>query len=222
MSEGISEFKNSNKLTQWVKYFLYAQVIIAFVSIVSGVMEYQLLTDYKNGVYFDREQAVADGEVNDRRQMIIGIIYIVNYVLSGILILRWIYRANENSRQLGAKDMEFTPGWSIGFYFIPIMALFKPYQAMKEIWQTSHSIDTWQKSPVSPMLYIWWFVWLLNGFVGQVIFRFDGDGIDEIMELNLITQFSNVLDIVLAAVTFYIVLKIHNAQSAQADKLVYQ
>ena len=139
MSEEVLEFKNSEKLTKWVKYFLYIQVVIALISIASGCMEYDLLSDYKNDVYTSQELAVADGEASDKRQQIVGIIYLINLIISGFLILKWIHRANYNSHRLGAENMEFTSGWSIGYYFIPILALFKPYQAMKEIWQTSHN-----------------------------------------------------------------------------------
>ncbi|MDZ7789932.1 MAG: DUF4328 domain-containing protein [Xanthomonadales bacterium] len=89
------------------------------------------MTDYENGVYTSQEQAVADGEANDRRQGIIGMIYLAIFIISGIVILKWIYRANYNARQLGAEDMRFTPGWSIGWYLFLFFTLWKPYQAMK-------------------------------------------------------------------------------------------
>ena len=208
------EFKNSDNLTKWVKYFLYIQVVIATISILSGYMEYDLLSDYKNGVYTSQELAVADGEASDSRQQVIGIIFLINFIISGFLILKWIHRANFNSHQLGAENMEFTAGWSIGYFFIPIMTLFKPYQAMKEIWQTSHNPKEWNMVEVSKILPVWWTVWLINNFLGQIIFRTAGDaeGIEPLMRLNLITQASNVLDIFLAILTFIIICKIHEKQ----------
>ncbi|MBL4815157.1 MAG: DUF4328 domain-containing protein [Shewanella sp.] len=214
MSGDFMEFKNSDNLTKWVKYFLYIQVVIATISILSGYMEYDLLSDYKNGVYTSQELAVADGEASDSRQQVIGIIFLINFIISGFLILKWIHRANFNSHQLGAENMEFTAGWSIGYFFIPIMTLFKPYQAMKEIWQTSHNPKEWNMVEVSKILPVWWTVWLINNFLGQIIFRTAGDaeGIEPLMRLNLITQASNVLDIFLAILTFIIICKIHEKQ----------
>jgi hypothetical protein len=216
-------FKNSDSLTKWVKYFLYIQVVIATISILSGYMEYYLLSDYKNGAYTSQELAVADGEASDSRQQVIGIIYIINFIISGFLILKWIHRANFNSHQLGAESMEFTSGWSIGYFFIPIMTLFKPYQAMKEIWQTSHNPKEWSMVEVSKLLPAWWTVWLINNFLGQIIFRTAGDaeGIEPLMRLNLITQASNVLDIFLAILTFLLIVKIHEKQKYAFENTAY-
>ncbi len=120
------------------------QVALALIAIGSNLMEYQLLTDFQNGVYFSQEMAVAGAEANDKRQQIIVFSYLAVFIISGILILKRIYQSNQNARYLGAKDMAFTPAWSIGIYFIPIVSLWKPYQAMKEIWQASQNPNNWQ------------------------------------------------------------------------------
>jgi hypothetical protein len=193
---------------------LYVQVIVAVISIVSGYFEYQLLSDYQNGVYKSQELAVADGEVSDQRQGLISIVYIVVFIVSGFLILKWIYRANYNARQLGAENMAFTPGWSVGYYFIPVLTLWKPYQAMKEIWKASKNPSYLGSSSASFILPIWWTLWLIVGFLGQAILKLSmrADELPELLNLNLITQISNVLDIPLALVTLAIVNNIYNMQ----------
>ena len=171
VSQNNEGFIDSEALTKWVRWFLYVQVLVAIISLISGNMEYQLLTDYENGIYASQEEAVADGEANDRRQGIIGIAYLAVFIISGIIILKWIYRANYNARKLGAQNMKFTPGWSVGWYFIPIFMLWKPYQAMKEIWKASINPDDWGNVNVSSILSWWWVFWLVNGFLGQTVMR---------------------------------------------------
>ena len=210
-------FRNSDSLTRWVKYMLYAQIIVASISILSGYLEYQLLSDYQNGVYTSQEMAVADGEASDQRQGIIGVVYLVVFVISGFLILRWIHRANYNARQLGAENMEFTPGWSIGYYFIPILALWKPYQAMKEIWKASKNPSNWNSQSVSRLLPIWWSIWIISNILKQAIFNLSmrAEELNELINLNIITQVSNTLDILLALVLLAMVSNIHNMQASQ-------
>ena len=211
-------FRNSDSLTRWVKYMLYAQIIVASISILSGYLEYQLLSDYQNGVYTSQEMAVADGEASDQRQGIIGVVYLVVFVISGFLILRWIHRANYNARQLGAENMEFTPGWSIGYYFIPILALWKPYQAMKEIWKASKNPSNWNSQSVSRLLPIWWSIWIISNIILKwAIFRLSmrAEELNELINLNIITQVSNTLDIALALVLLAMVSNIHNMQASQ-------
>src|SRR5689334_22447034 len=143
-------FKDSTLLTTWVRYLLFAQIAIALVSIVFGQMEYHLLTKLQLGFATEAEAIAATeaGKANDARQVWVSCANLLILVVSGVMILKWIYRANYNSRQLGAKDMTFTPGWSVGAYFVPLGSLWLPYQAMKEIWQTSHTPEDWEKVSV--------------------------------------------------------------------------
>lgn len=78
-----TDFKNSDSLTAWVRYGLYAQIAVAAVSIVSGWLEYSLLSDYLYDVYTSQEQAIADGEANDMRQGLIGLVYLLVFIVSG-------------------------------------------------------------------------------------------------------------------------------------------
>ena len=220
MSEKKQEFKDLSRLIVWIKYLLVVQVVIAVVSIGSNLMEYQLLTDFQNGVYFSQEMAVADAEANDIRQAVIAFSYLGVFIVSGILILKWIYRANQNARQFGAKDMAFSPGWSIGFYFIPIVSLWKPYQAMKEIWQASQNPSNWPVEKVSSILGIWWFFWITNNIVGQAVFRMSrrAEEISEIMNVNLVSQASEVISIPLALVTWLLIKRVSAAQLATRER----
>ena len=34
----------------------------------------------------------------------------------------------------GAQGMQVSPAWAVGGFFVPIIHLFLPYQAVKEIW----------------------------------------------------------------------------------------
>lgn len=220
MSDKKEEFKDPTNLMAWIKYFLCFQVVLSFVAIGSNLMEYQLLTDFQNGVYFSQEMAVADAEANDMRQAVIAFSYLGVFIVSGILILKWIYQANQNARQLGAKDMAFSPGWSIGFYFIPIVSLWKPYQAMKEIWQASQNPSNWSEEKVSSILGIWWFFWIANSIAGQAAFRLSrrAEEISEIMNVNLVSQASEVISIPLALVTWLLIKNVSNVQLAMRER----
>ncbi|WP_232368149.1 DUF4328 domain-containing protein [Alteromonas mediterranea] len=220
MSDNKKEFKDPTNLMAWIKYFLCFQVVLSFVAIGSNLMEYQLLTDFQNGVYFSQEMAVADAEANDMRQAVIAFSYLGVFIVSGILILKWIYQANQNARQLGAKDMAFSPGWSIGFYFIPIVSLWKPYQAMKEIWQASQNPSNWPAEKVSSILGIWWFFWIANSIAGQAAFRLSrrAEEISEIMNVNLVSQASEVISIPLALVTWLLIKNVSNVQRVMRER----
>lgn len=130
-------FRDPTQLTRWLRYFLYASIAIDAIAVFSGVMQYQLLSDFKLGIYSSEALATAAAESNDQRQKVIGLFQAGVAITTIILFAMWIYRANFNARSLGAQKMKFTPGWSVGYYFIPFLNLWRPYQAMKEIWKAS-------------------------------------------------------------------------------------
>ena len=72
---------------------------------------------------------------------------------SGLVFLCWLYRAACNARALGAQGMQVSPAWAVSGFFVPIIHLFLPYQAVKEIW-VNGSVDS---EPDSIWLKIWWF-----------------------------------------------------------------
>ncbi|WP_420138566.1 DUF4328 domain-containing protein [Sphingomonas sp.] len=73
----------------------------------------------------------------------------------------WIYRASANAHAL-AGNLTVRPGWAVGWYFIPIAHLFKPFDAMKEIWLASHDPRNWQGHAAPLRLLVWWGLWVVT------------------------------------------------------------
>jgi len=215
--ESQNGFRDPTTLTKWTKWFLYAQIAVTLVAISSDLLEYQLFSDFKSGVYASREAAVAAAAASDSRQAVVAIIQFATFIVAGILILKWIHRANYNARQLGATDMTFTPGWSIGWYFIPVASLWKPYQAMKEIWKASSNPQDWKDEPVSSLLPWWWFLWIVSGTLGPVSSRLtlSAQTVDAFTVANVFDQVSNAAVVALTLLMAAIVRRIQSMQMAR-------
>ena len=121
-----------SSLTNILIWLLKASIFVSVIALMSTLLELQLLNDIKTNT-FDYNTIEDRANANDLGQRIIGLIQIGLSVITGIIFLRWVYFSNFNSGSLGANGMKFTPGWSIGWYFVPFMNFYKPYQAMKEI-----------------------------------------------------------------------------------------
>ncbi|MXS81715.1 DUF4328 domain-containing protein [Nitrosomonas oligotropha] len=221
MMEHGNGFIDSAELTKWIKWFLYLQVGISVIALISGVLEYQLLNDFKDGVYAYQDEAIAAAEESDSRQQVISIIQLLILFVSGFLILKWIYRANFNARQLGASGMRFTPGWSIGWYFLPVVCLWKPYQAMKEIWKASSNPQDWRSQPVPSILPWWWFFWIVSNLLGYASFRIalNAEQINELIVANVTLLFSNITGIPLSLILLAIVNKVYEMQVSHFGKV---
>jgi hypothetical protein len=85
-------------------------------------------------------------------------------LVAAVLFCLFMPRANRNARTFGEHHLEFTPGWAAGVFFVPIWSLYKPYRAIKEIWQHSdpEGRHPWEVG-VPDLLPWWWGLYLFSG-----------------------------------------------------------
>ncbi|MDR1190157.1 MAG: DUF4328 domain-containing protein [Verrucomicrobiales bacterium] len=155
--------KNPLGLTQALKVMLWIYLGVTVISLLSDFAQMSLVSS--------GSVSLEAAESNDARQRIIGWLGLGVYIVTGVIFLKWKYRANLNCRGFGATDMRFTPGWSIGWYFIPFLNFVRPYQVMKEIWKVSSNPSNWQTQKGSPILGWWWTLWLVSCFLGRIVFH---------------------------------------------------
>ena len=93
------------------------------------------------------------------------------YLVVVVMFCFFMARANRNSRAFGLAAMEFSPGWSAGVFFVPIWSLYKPYRAMREIWNGSNpdpqSPIIFVSQPGTALLKCWWGMFLVTNLLGQ-------------------------------------------------------
>ncbi len=95
------------------------------------------------------------------------VLELITYIPAIIAFLMWLNRASKNLQLLGVHDQRFSSGWAVGWWFVPIMSLFRPYQVVKEIWKGSRAVsqqdswEDWTSTSASPMLTWWWWIWLI-------------------------------------------------------------
>lgn len=211
LDDTLSFTKDPNNLTTVLKGLLGLSLLVAVANLVCDVWQWNLLTS--------SEISLEEAEANDTRQALVGVAAILGLVVTGIVFLSWQHRANLNCRGFGASGMKFSPGWSIGYYFIPIVMLFKPYQAMKEIWKVSSNPRDWESQPGSPYLSWWWALWLLTGFAGQISTRLSlrADTPETLKTSTFFAILSDGFDIAVHVAAFLLVTKIIEMQ----NKLVH-
>jgi hypothetical protein len=106
--------------------------------------------------------------------------------------------------------MQFTPGWSIGWYFVPIMSLWKPFQAMREIWQASAAPGNWRAVQAPPLLGWWWTLYLGNQILSQIAYHLSDnvDNMNSAMAASLVMTASSITGLPLDIVGMLLVGKI--------------
>ena len=128
--------------------------------------------------------------------------YFITFVVTVVAFLLWLHRCYENLAALGERGLRFTPGWAVGWWFIPFANLVRPYQVMRELWR--------RVAPAGiglALLQVWWAVWLLANFFDGLVSRTGG---------NAETAFSNLGDIAAAVLAVLVVVRISGWQEKKA------
>lgn len=207
-------FKDPARLTGILKTLLFLSIILSGIAVWSGYLERVFLNKVNSGYYDSEKAAVADAERSDFRQGVVGLSQVGISIASLVFFWIWVHRANSNVRSLGATGLQFTPGWSVGWYFIPIANLWKPYQAMKEIFKASKSPRHWFSQNVGTVVQLWWIFWIISGACAQISLRssLNAESIDELLISNRITLLSDIIDIPSAILSLLLVSSVFQMQ----------
>jgi len=138
-------------------------------------------------------------------------------LVTSIIVLRWIYRASVNAHTV-ADDLTVSPGWAVGWYFIPIANLWKPFQAMKETWLASHFGANWSGGEASDLLNWWWGLWILSSLLGNASWRLSDSMPPLAAELGLA---DGIVTIPLTLILIRLMTQIRHAQDATRHAEVF-
>ena len=212
-------YKDLSSLYGTLILLLKATILISLIAAISSMFEVKLINDMSTG-NFDYSTIEDRANANDIRQQLIGIIQFSLFIITGIVFLRWIYFTNSNSRSLGASGMQYTPGWSIGYYFVPYLNLYKPYRAMKEIWKTSKDPKNWEMVKTPSLFPQWWTLWLISGFLGNISFRLSmkAEELNELFVSSSVTLASDLIDIPLSLIAIKMVSQIFEMQMNNKER----
>lgn len=145
-----------------------------------------------------------------------------------ICFLRWVNRAYLNLPALSGRQLTFSAGWAIGSWFVPFLNLVRPFQIVREIWWVSSSPAEAARAaahfkPATPAFIGWWWaIYLLSGFIGNMVFRMAmrAETIPQLLELSYAMLFADIVSVVAAVLAIVLVHRISKAQERAARPLV--
>ena len=148
---------------------LWLDVVLQVLYVLSSVSVIGYMGDLLSGTVVVNDKS-PDFSPAEMVQLIVALLSTLVTFSLYFMIGRWIFRAAWNLRHLGAKRLEYTPGWSVGWYFVPFANLVMPFRAMREIWLASHEPTRWRETSVGTLT-IWWTLWLLVSILGNISWR---------------------------------------------------
>ena len=192
--------------------FLVLCLLASAAGVASGAWQLDLLNQVAQGAAISEERAV----LNDTLYGAVGLVQTGLFLVTAVLWLRWLYAsyrslgtAYREVETPGVATTRFTPGWAVGYWFIPIVNLYRPYQVMAELWSGSRELVPGRAPSRRPHLVgLWWAVYLLSGFVGRLFLR-ESLSAEELSGLLASTRAGLVNDVVgiLAALLAILVIR---------------
>ena len=200
------EIKPLAGLTKMLCVLFKIAIVITAIAILAGFYQYHSYKNLPANVDSNETTLPADGI-----SAIVGLIQSGFGLFSIIIFFVWIYRTNKNLGILSGEQMVFTPGWSVGWFFVPIACLFKPYQVMKEIWNVSHK----NQSTTFSLIGWWWFLWITSEILARIALKLavKSNGADSYIATVVVYLVSDELDLILYIVELMLVTRIWKAYS---------
>ncbi|HEV8486769.1 MAG TPA: DUF4328 domain-containing protein [Blastocatellia bacterium] len=151
-----------------------------------------------------------------------------------MLFLIWIYRVHRNLPALGVVRPRYSPGWAVGWFFVPIMNLVRPYDVLGELWKDSnpdvgmsdayfkqHPHSTRQYSSKTSLIGLWWGCWVASAVANRVyVMLLSQPGENQLQAGSLTGMISDGLSMLGAAFAFLIVKEIDARQEEKHRRLI--
>jgi hypothetical protein len=182
---------------------IYIILSLEIISFISGFLQFGLLQTIAQGGEISDKAA----EANDSREQIIGFIYLAAYIVSAVMFIQWFRRAYFNLHQK-VNFLSHSEGWAAGAWFVPFICLYRPYQIMKELFQETDNLLVKNGLNITgnfagSTLVWWWALWIINNFVGQLVFRLSkgAETLEELTTMTVVSMAAHLIGIPLALVT---------------------
>jgi hypothetical protein len=153
--------------TIWTSVLLGFFALFTVLAIAADIQQAYRIGQLRNG----ETVAVSDLELAHDNFLGFKGLQMLAAIGAAPLFIWWLYRAARNLPAFGALGQEFSPGWTIGWWFVPGANLVQPLRVLLEAWRGSaprqvlEPDQSWKTGP-APALPILWWIGCLAGTVG--------------------------------------------------------
>jgi hypothetical protein len=204
-------FRSARRLGTAVVVLLSVNAAVLAVNAVFRILEMGLLRRAARGQLVTLAEALA----SDDRIEASAITWILVTIPTGIVWLVWQHRSHANLRAVGIVGLRFSPGWAVGWWFVPIANLWKPFQTVRELHTASAGVDRWLVTPTSALIGWWWAAWLIQGVGGRIAGTLLTD-VDSIPSATAASRFALLTVLVTIVAAFLAILIVRSIVARQA------
>ncbi len=173
------------------------------------------------GDAYDSETLNTWADWIDNSSIAIGFGYLGAFVATVIACGIWIYRASHNAGEMQPNEQRITPGWAVGWYFVPFMLLFKPFVAMRQTWNSSVNPTGDIDRGAPALLGWWWAAWLVSNIGGNLSYRMASAN-PSVEDMHNMALFDTALSVVSIVSTILFIQILRRVTEAQAETRIWE
>ena len=216
-----SGFRSVSTHRTWAVAMLAAWIASAGVLLIADVTRINVVNAFINGA----GASLTDAQFSDRFVSLAALIHLGVFVLAGVAFLMWLYRVVANNHALGAHELRFSPGWAVGWWFVPFANFVRRLQIIAETWRAadpgaSRSTAETRSHLRAPAIVIaWWLLYLIGNVVALFERWTSGDPLTRLRGAAELDVASLVVSGAAAGMAITIVLLLTRREEAKARRL---
>lgn len=210
--------RRSTFITRCLQALLIIYISQHAVAVALRLYEQMLLRQAKLGAI--TADVAADATAADARLNLVLYAGVAIFFITAVVFLAWIYRMNANLHALGVRDLQHTPGWSVGCFFVPFVNLWVPYLVLRELLSAGQDPVDGQRQVGSGAIAGWWW----GAYVGSGIAAYASSllmrAAHDIDDFIFVSEFAAGvagLRIVSAVISLWVVARVYARQSRGSD-----
>ena len=211
---------NNSFINQATQFVIVGFIAASCIQIFSNAMQINLLNDYFVRELYSEEAFSVLADKNDVRSGLLSGVWVLFLFLSFFIIGGWFYVSAKQNQSSAVKNLSVTPGWAVGWFFVPFANLVMPYRALKEIYKASFNNAEWEQNPIPHYFPVWWATWIVTNVVSNIQSKMDsslGDSytFQQLNDVSYVAIVSNATGIVSAYFLLKIVVAVAKNQNEQ-------
>lgn len=206
-----SVYRSARRRSRYAIGFLALMGALFTVSVTHDVAGFGLIARAEDGLL-----TMADANGYDAFTTNLVIVSLVLYIPCGITFLAWLSRSVDNVPVLGGGRPIATPRWSIGWWFIPFMSFWKPYQVVKDL---NARMATGAVTG-GALLLAWWLCFIVGNLVARFLARLpvptDLEGLRTLLTVSTVSE---TMTLVAAGLGIYVIVHIQEQAELRAASM---
>jgi hypothetical protein len=215
-------YRSAHQIAMWLVAALGTIAMAAVITIPFRAVHIGLIHQLEHL----RRVSPSEAQASTDRLNALGVIEAVVMLVIVVLWLVWQFRAQSNLSALGAENLRYSPGWSVGWWFIPIANFAIPYLTVRELVKASNpeagAID-WAAVRTPAIIPLWWGAW-----IAHIVLASAGAAVaanpDTAMLSDLATRqwlliASNAMEIAAALLAIGLVFKVNRLQERRRERV---